>query len=186
MIRCFVAISIPKTVAPQILAAQAGLPAGRPVPAENLHLTLAFLGEHPEPVVEDVHHALSEIRSPCMDVQLEGLDAFGNGRVRLVCIRAVLSENLARLNASVKQAARLAGLNLPREKYVPHVTIARCGSKGASGEDALKLRDFAARKAGFRASFRAESFVLVRSYLGQSGPSYEDLAEYPLTWLQTS
>jgi RNA 2',3'-cyclic 3'-phosphodiesterase len=180
MIRSFVAIRLPDAVSGEVLAAQSGLPSGRPVPPENLHLTLAFLGEHPAPVVEDVHHALAEIRAQRFGIRLEGLDAFGNGRVRLICARVAASEALSHLHASVRQAARLAGLDLPRERYVPHVTLARCGNKGASGEDAWKLRDFAAQRSGFRAQFEAESFALVRSHLGQSGPFYEDLAEYVL------
>ncbi len=180
MIRSFVAIQIPEPAAGQLVRAQAGLPAGRPVPIENLHLTLAFLGEHPGPVVEDVHHALSGIRALQPEIRLDGLDAFGNGRVKLVCARVVPTEQLSQLQASVRRAAQMAGLDLPREKFVPHITIARCGSKGAAGEDARKLRDFAALGAGFRARFQAESFGLVRSHLGQTGPYYEQMAEYPL------
>lgn len=180
MIRSFVAIELPGEIANEVVRIQAGLPAGRPVPVENLHLTLAFLGENPGPVVEDIHHALGGIRFAPLEIRFEGLDAFGNGRVRLVCARAVLTEALSRLHASVRQAVRMAGVNMPRERYTPHVTIARCGSKGASGEDAQKLRDFAARSAGFQASFEAESFSLLRSHLGQSGPHYEQLAVYDL------
>jgi RNA 2',3'-cyclic 3'-phosphodiesterase len=178
MIRSFVAIRLPEAAAGEVVAAQSGLPAGRPVPLENLHLTLAFLGEHPAPVVEDVHHALADIRAQRFEIRLEGLDAFGNGRVRLVCARVAASDALTRLQASVRQAARLAGLDLARTKFVPHVTLARCGNRGASGEDAWKLRDYAARRAGFRVDFEAGSFALVRSHLGQSGAFYEDLAEY--------
>lgn len=181
MIRSFVAIRLPETTAGEVVAVQAGLPSGRPVPLENLHLTLVFLGEHPAPVVEDVHHALSEIRAPRFELRLEGLDAFGNGRIRLVCARVAPSEPLTHLHASVRQAARMSGLDLPRARYVPHVTIARCGNRGAGGEDAMKLRDFAARRAGFRARFEADSFALIRSHLGGSGPYYEDMAEYALT-----
>ncbi|MEM8570244.1 MAG: RNA 2',3'-cyclic phosphodiesterase [Pseudomonadota bacterium] len=181
MIRAFVAIHLPDVVAHEVVALQAGLPAGRPVPMENLHMTLSFLGEHQGPIVEDVHHALSEIQLPRFELRLEGVDAFGNGRVRLLCARAAPSSSLSHLHASVLQAVRLAGLDRPRQKFLPHVTLARCGGKGASGEDAQKLREFAASKTGFRSGFKVEGFALVRSHLGQGNPHYEDLAEYPLS-----
>jgi RNA 2',3'-cyclic 3'-phosphodiesterase len=180
MMRSFVAVRVPERVSSELMATQAGLPAGRPVPRENFHLTLSFLGEHPEPVVEDVHHQLATIRTPRFRLELEGLDAFGGNRIRLLCARARLSPSLETLNARVRQAARLAGLSLPRERYVPHVTLARLNGQGAVGDEAQRLRDFAALRAGFRAGFEVESFCLIRSHLKQGGPIYEDLAEYAL------
>jgi RNA 2',3'-cyclic 3'-phosphodiesterase len=181
MIRSFVGIRLPERLSASVVATQAGLPAGRPVPQENLHLTLAFLGEQPEPVVEDIHHALAQIRASRFEIALTGLDAFGNGRIRLVCARVRPTEALSNLRASVRRSASLAGVELPRGRYTPHVTIARCGGKGASGDEAQKLRDFAARNAGFRADFEAPSFSLIRSHLGKDGAHYKDLAEYDLT-----
>lgn len=180
MIRSFVGLRIPPEVVPRLIAAQAGLPACRAVAPENFHLTLAFLGENPEPLVEDVHHALSDIRAQDFEVELDGLDAFGGPRIRSVCARAKLSPGLEGLHGSVRQAVRMAGLSLPRARYTPHVTLARCNGQGAGGEDAQKLRDFAARGAGFRARFAAGSFALIDSHLRQSGPIYVDLAEYAL------
>ena len=43
------------------------------MPPENSHLTVAFLGEHPEPVIEDVHLALDKIRAPGFALTLSGV-----------------------------------------------------------------------------------------------------------------
>jgi 2'-5' RNA ligase len=43
--RVFVAIDLPDEVRRELETLQNALPVGRPVPAENLHLTLSFLGD---------------------------------------------------------------------------------------------------------------------------------------------
>lgn len=180
MIRAFVGLRIPEQVTRELVAFQAGLPAGRPVPPENLHLTLAFLGERPEPVIEDAHHALCGIRSPRFEVSLLGLDLLGGARSQALGILAEPNPALTALNGRVRQAARMAGIELGRERYTPHVTLARF-ARIPGGEDGQRLRDFTARGAGLRAGpFQVESFFLIRSWLGQGGAIYDDLAEYAL------
>jgi 2'-5' RNA ligase len=180
MIRAFVAVPMPEAVAGDLIAAQAGLPAGRPVEAGNLHLTVAFLGEHPRPVIEDVHLALAGLRAPAFDLTLEGLDLFGDAKPRVLHAGVRPERGLTRLREKVMQAARGAGLEMGRERYQPHVTLARF-NRGLVGADALRMRDFAGSGAGFRSGpFRVEGFGLWRSFLGRSGPVYEEMAAYAL------
>ncbi len=180
MIRAFVAIRPPDEVAGELVAAQAGLPAGRPVEPENLHLTVAFLGEHPEPVIEDAHYALAGVRTEAFDLTLEGLGLFGDARPKVLHAGVRPERGLTRLREKVVQAARSAGLGMSRERYQPHVTLARFG-RGLDGADALRVRDFAGRGAGFRSDrFRVAEFGLWRSFLGRSGAVYEEMASYAL------
>ncbi|MDH3668405.1 MAG: RNA 2',3'-cyclic phosphodiesterase [Paracoccaceae bacterium] len=180
MIRTFVGIPLPGAVVRDLTAAQAGLPAGRAVAPENFHLTLAFIGEHPEPVIEDLHLALDRITGAGFQVSLAGAGLFGNKRPRVLYAGVRSGPELGRLREKVVQAARGAEIPLARERYTPHVTLARLNS-GLSPEDAAELRDFAARRAGFStAPFRIEGFALFRSTLGRNGAIYEALAKYPL------
>ncbi len=180
MIRTFVALPLPDVVVAALVAAQAGLPGGRPVEPQNLHLTLAFLGELHEPVVEDVHYALQAIRLPAFELRLAGLGLFGNGKLRVLHAQVEAGPGLGKLRDKVLQAARSAGLEMERTRYRPHVTLARFNA-GLTGEESDRMRVFAARGAGFRAGpFDARSFDLMRSWLGRSGPVYETLAAYPL------
>jgi len=180
MIRAFVAIALPESVVRSLTAAQAGLPAGRPVAPENSHLTVAFLGEHPEPVIEDVHLALDEIHAPGFALTLSGTGLFGARRPRVLYARVQPEPALNRLRKKVLQAARGAGLRLARERYSPHVTLARFNSH-LGAEEAQEIRDFAARRMGFTAGpFSVGEFQLFRSTLGRNGPIYQELAAYPL------
>jgi RNA 2',3'-cyclic 3'-phosphodiesterase len=180
MIRAFVAIPMPEPVTHALMAAQAGLPCGRPVPAENFHITLAFLGEHPEPLIEDVHFALAGIQAPAFELRLAGLGLFGGERPHQLITEPRREPRLEHLRDKVVQAARGAGLRMERARYLPHVTLARFNN-GLRGEEAEAMRAFAARGAGFRAGpFEVGEFVLFRSSLGRRGPTYEELAAYPL------
>lgn len=180
MIRAFVAITPPDEVASALVAAQWGLPAGRAVERDALHLTLAFLGEHPEPVIEDVHYALAAIRQPGFELGLAGLGLLGEGRAEVLHAGVAPAPGLSRLREKVVQAARDAGLAFERRRYRPHVTLARFNG-GLAGEEAERVRAFVARGAGMRAGpFEVGEFVLMRSYLGRAGPVYDTLAAYPL------
>jgi RNA 2',3'-cyclic 3'-phosphodiesterase len=185
VIRAFVGIPLPREVADALEAAQAGIPAGRVVPHENFHVTLAFLGEQPRPVLEDVHDALEGVRVPGFSLRIEGLGMFGGPRPRLLFAEVAAEPGLAQLRRKVLRAVHEAGIELGRERFRPHVTLARFGARfddgGLHGEDAAELQAFVARRVGLRAGpFAVASFVLYRSHLGRAGPIYEALAEYPL------
>lgn len=180
MIRAFVAIRLPETVVGALVAAQAGLPDGRPVASENLHLTVAFLGEHPEPMIEDVHYALATNRMPGFALMLRGLDLHGSERSRVLAAGVDPEPKLRHLRDKVVQAARGVGITFPRERYLPHVTLARFNA-GLRGDAAERMRGFVLGGAGFRAGpFSVEEIALMRSHLGRSGPIYQELASYPL------
>lgn len=180
MIRAFVAIAPSDEARDALMEAQARLPAGRAVERDNLHLTLAFLGERPEPVIEDSHYALDRILAAPFALRLAGLALLGSARSMALVAEAAPEPGLSHLREKVVQAARDAGVPLERKRFRPHVTLARFNA-GLAGEEGERVRAFAAQGAGFRAGpFEVEAFALVRSRLGRAGPVYETLAVYPL------
>lgn len=180
MIRAFVALSLPDDVRGTLEAAQAGLPAGRPVPPENFHLTLAFLGEHPEPAIEDVHLALQDLRAPGFRLSIAGVGTFGGAVPRLLYADVAPEPALAHLRKKVARAAREGGITPEGGRFTPHVTLARF-PRDLSGEDLLALQEFVGRRTGLSAGpFAVESFALYRSHLGRNGPIYDEIANYRL------
>lgn len=171
--RLFVAIDMDAPVQDALERLQENLPFGRPVPPEQLHLTLAFLGEQDTAMAEAAHEALEAIRFPAFEIRPKGLGAFGAD-----VVWAGLDDPApaAALNAKVMAALRGVGLVLERRRYRPHVTLARFPQP-----DAERLAKFLAAQEAFPCPpFTAESFVLYRSTLTKSGVAYDELARYPL------
>lgn len=182
MIRAFIALPLPDPISAALEGAQAGMPAGRIVPRENFHITLAFPGEQPGPVIEEVHHVLDMLEAPGFTLRLDGLGMFGGDRPHTLFANVLPEPGLLHLHQKILRAVREVGLWQKRQRFHPHVTLARFGQGGLRGEEITEIQGFIARRISFSAGpFRAERFALYRSYLGRSGPIYETLAAYPLT-----
>ncbi len=178
MIRAFVAIRPPDAIIDRLTSLQAGAP-GRVSPPENLHLTLAFLGEVPAPLLSDADASLEQISAPRFPVTLDGVDLFGGSKPRLIYADVAAQPALMALQAKVAQTLRDAGVEVEARRYSPHITLARLNGRGA---DRKKAERFAADRSAFLAGpFEVSDFGLYRSTLHPGGPVYERLRAYPLT-----
>ena len=178
MTRAFVAIALPQDTADAAEDVAVSLPVPRTVQAENMHLTLQFLGDLTTPQLDDIHSALSAIRAPGFMLQLAGLDTFGGARPRSVHLRCRPEPALDHLQCKVVTATRQAGLQPERRRFTPHVTLARFS---ASSVDRARLGAALLDEAGVRIDpFPVTEFHLIESQLGRSGSTYHMLARYPL------
>jgi len=177
--RAFLAIAMPEHVAEDLAALAAHLRAGRAVAPEDLHLTLAFLGDVSLAQLDALHLGLQMLHVAPFPVRLAGLDLPDPNAPRSVYIRADGGAPLADLHARVQRAVRGAGIDLARSRFRPHVTLARFGRH--PGPQAMSLLGgfLAARADVAMAPITVAGFALYRSILHQGGADCEILETYP-------
>ncbi len=174
--RLFTAVDIPEEIRARLTAVVRPL---KPLAKlqwsapEKFHITTKFLGEWPEPRLEELVSVLAGIRSPGpIPISIHSLIWFAGGRV--LCAEIDAAASLAELAA--RTDAALVPLGVPKEDrpYRPHLTLAR----NRDGADTRSLRA-ALEKLGSPqfGSFESSKFAL---YLSQGG-KYTQLKEFSFT-----
>ncbi|WP_137806461.1 RNA 2',3'-cyclic phosphodiesterase [Pseudomonas sp. G(2018)] len=139
---------------------------GRPVPAENFHLTLKFLGSVATAQIADICKAAASVRTSDerLTVVLDRLDVWRRAGV-LVLAPEQASPALLRLVYDLEQAVLpFVSGDAPRE-FRPHLTLAR-DFRAPVPESATPPEFF----------LRADRFALFESHKGR----YIPLASWPL------
>ena len=131
--RCFLALPLTDVARSAMTGVQAGLRVGKPVPARNLHVTLAFLDEQNDDALEALHEELCQIRVTVFDLTYQGVGCFGGNTPRVVYADVVRNDTLDHLNRAIQSAIRRAGIILKHRKFHPHVTLARLKPFDAEG-----------------------------------------------------
>ncbi|QFT62350.1 RNA 2',3'-cyclic phosphodiesterase [Roseivivax sp. THAF30] len=174
--RAFLALPLPASDAEVLEAMGDRLGFGSVVPAENMHLTLAFLGEVEEPLLREAADALETLQPPAFSFRLSGLSTYGTALALDADGGAALSD----LQARVKSRLTGAGLVLERRRFRPHVTFARLPER-RTPEEERKFAAFLADESTMRIDeVPAREFVLYESILTKSGAVHEPLAEFEL------
>lgn len=180
LMRVFVAIDLPEFVRSELVHLQNTLPLGRPVPEENLHLTLSFLGEQRDKAIEEIHAALSDIRAPVFDLQLVGVGSFDQRKQQVIYADVARCQQLLELEQRITRSLRTAGVEFQKRRFRPHVTLSRLASL-MSASETHNLHERLANILAFRASpFEVNSFQLFQSTLTPDGALHEVLADYEL------
>lgn len=179
-IRAFIAIGMPEPIRRDLAMLQALLPMPRRLEPDDLHLTLAFLGEQPEAVLEALHDGLSALRAAPFPLLLEGAGLFGGPKPRVIWAGVAENPALRHLQARVARVAVQAGIPVSAQDFAPHVTLGRAGAMEPEARTRLEVAVAAAH--GFRAGpWQVEAMGLYASHLGRKGARYDLLAAYPLT-----
>lgn len=177
--RAFVALPIPEATVAALIHLQSTLPTGRHVPEDNLHITLAYLGETSEDVLDTLHDFLQSARLPAPEVSFQDLGTFAEMERGLTFAAIATSDTLTALQAKVAQLARQAGADLPRRRFRPHVTLTR-----ANRQPVGPARDRLAVAMGTPIDvpgFTAHALNLYHSTLTPVGARHDILASYPLS-----
>ncbi|MBM3491103.1 MAG: RNA 2',3'-cyclic phosphodiesterase [Alphaproteobacteria bacterium] len=175
--RLFVAIPLPEDVRVGLAMLAGGVPGAGWVPADNLHLTLRFLGEVDGRQFEEVCLGLGRVGGDAFPLELSGVGHFGDRRQARVLWAGVRpSEALARLRGRVERNLEDCGLPREERRFHPHVTLARL--RGAPVERVGRFFIEHSRYASRR--FLVDGFTLFSSHPGHGQSIYRPEAEYPL------
>lgn len=177
MLRLFAAVEVPPDIAEELDRHQDELPGARWREPEQLHVTLRFFGDVPEPVADDLDAELSGVTGQPFDLTLAGSGAFGLGhQSRAVWAGVEPGAPLKQLASRCEAAARRAGLAPETRVFKPHVTLAYV--KRSDPENvAIWVRKHSLLRT---APFRVTWFGLYSSTLGSDGGAYTLQREYPL------
>jgi 2'-5' RNA ligase len=174
-VRLFVALKIPPAVRENLGEFLAVLRALSPQPrwvrAENLHVTLKFIGEVRAEKLGDIRAALSAVDSgPLITLDFRGLGFFPDEkRARVFWAGIEASANLARLAIAVDRALEKIGVPPEKRPFSPHLTLARFEPPGLPENLRAAVEENAKREFGFVA---AREFHLIESKLKPGGAEY--------------
>jgi len=180
-VRCFIAVEVEDAVILDALGrVQAGLKGTgadlKAVERENIHMTLRFLGDVGEGILEDVKGLVSELEFAPFSMELEGIGVFPNlGRPRVVWVGLTKgAEELAGIFNILEPALVGMGFKPEGRGFRPHITIARV----RSGRNRAQLVEEVLNYRGdYFGEFEARHVRLKKSVLTPRGPVYTTLAE---------
>jgi 2'-5' RNA ligase len=156
------------------------------VPPQNLHVTIAFLGQVTEPMVSSLSSVLAPAAAaiPSFDMACAGLGAFpdpGHPRVIWAGVSSPGGE-LEFLHSRVVGILGETGFNLDGKPFRSHVTIGRVRALGDGGLDACLAGE---APDGFGET-RVADLACYRSDLDPKGADYQLLWRTPLTGRATT
>ena len=182
-VRVFVAVNLPDAVKAEMGKLIASIDAlevrgVRIVRAEGLHLTLRFLGDVDSDDVPSIISAMetAAAKSEPFDLTLAGVGVFPNVAAPRTLWAGVEGEldKLSTLQIRVQSALDAAGFGRSRERFSPHVTIARVRDRVSPSQ---RKRVIAVLDEAVRSPLptRVDSIALMRSTPQPGGPIYTPL-----------
>lgn len=187
-IRCFVAIEIPPTIQLAVRQSTANLQKelGRLVrwtPAENIHLTLKFLGDISRAQVDNLSRMLPAEagRIPAFDLHAQGFGSFPNFKMaRILWVGAQAETGLDALYKAIESVGARLGFPSESRTPSPHLTIGRVNQEASYADRNKIRRALEATKIDLLGTARVDSVHLFKSDLKPGGSVYTKLFSAPL------
>lgn len=189
--RLFIGIELPesvKTAAARVgerlrirIARDAPGAALRWTPPANLHITIWFLGEVPEPRVEALAASLKEpLEARPFTLRVAGAGAFPqSGPPRAIWLGLVAgAEELIAVHDELRPRLMPLGFEPEKRPFSPHLTIARVKEVRSPG--AAAVRRVLREATGDVGTCEVRSATLFASRATQTGSQYEALLQLPL------
>ncbi len=188
LLRAFIAVELPAELQQKIHKATANFRRGidplvRWTAAENMHLTLKFLGDVSQPNVEFLIQMLrsqAELVNPFI-IQLTGLGSFpGPKRPRVIYIGIQAPAALGALQREIESASRRLGYEAEERPFSPHLTLGRVRQNISASDQQNIRRAIEGTQVDVLGSASINSVHLYKSELRPSGSVYTRLYSAPL------
>lgn len=135
---------------------------GNYTPLENLHMTLAFIGEYDDP--EQVVEAMQKVPLRSFSIKLSGFEPFRD----MFFARLEENENLKGYVKRLRNALQEAEIPFDRKKFVPHITLIR---KAVCTKENIFLPEFE-----YGEAMRVNGISLMKSERGKHGMIYTEIS----------
>ena len=176
MPRLFFGLEIPPAIKTRLLRVQSPVPGARWQSADQLHLTLLFLGAVDEGQVPALCAAARSVQRAPFWLAVSGLGCFGQpARPRNLWAGVAPAEPLGTLKEALKNRIGNPAPDAEREVFRPHITLARFKRQAGSVEALLAEHGDAAF-----GHFPVDEFCLFESSQGSSGSAYSVLERFGL------
>lgn len=183
-IRCFIAVDIPASIKKDISDLVDFLKKHdadiKWVSADNLHITLKFLGNTPEKLITGIRDKIYSVVKSYQPfyIKIKGTGVFPNNKYPRVCwIGIQYPDIFLKLQKDIDKSLKQLGFKEDDRDFKPHLTIGRIRSqKGISNIikelDNNSLKDFG--------DVSVDSIKIMRSILKPGGSEYSCLYEIKL------
>lgn len=177
MPRLFAALEVPRDAAMRLSLLRGGLHKTRWIEPENYHITLRFFGDVEHHVADRIVEALDRVSRPAFQLQLAGVDVFGNKKPHSIYAGVAPSPELRELQSQIEtKSQRIGGVPADKRRFTPHVTLARL-----KGTDNRELGRWVSAHNLFQTMpFKVSRFVLMSSRESVGGGPYVIEESWPL------
>jgi RNA 2',3'-cyclic 3'-phosphodiesterase len=178
MPRLFIAIDLPDVTKEQLCRLRTDIPGARWVPTDQLHLTLAFLGDVEIEKMKHLMGKLTEIHSPAFDLRIGDFGCFPNRkRPRVVWIGIRPEPRLMSLAEQVRKVILSSEIPLEECPFSPHITLARIKQSVGGDCDAFLARTLKQEPE----LISVREFILFESRLSSRGALHIPLGRFKLS-----
>lgn len=175
MVRLFVGLELSPLLKESLIYARGGVLGARWQRDDQLHLTLAFIGEVSRRQMFEIEDTLAGISVHPFELQLSGVGSFGKpGQPKSLWAGIADEKPVAHLHKKVLKAMEGLGLQMDRRRFKPHVTLARF----AKGNHAL-IGDWMSENGDLKSpAVDIGGFTLFSSALTSEGSCYSVEARF--------
>lgn len=143
------------------------IPNGRRIQAENLHLTLAFIGDVSEQQAERYALAAESVNAPAFDMTLQGYGHFQRPKVFYMGVPSI-PKALQQLYEGLNEQLIPQGYHPEQRAYTPHVSLYRKAEQLVETLPAIAI------------DWHIDRFFLAESTFGPGYAIYRRIQEYKL------